>query len=103
MRAAWRARFRLAVPAEKVGRALSDLQRSGRSNVIQASAKAWEISLACSRPSELEDGPAAQLWSIEALRKYIVSHSEDEGCPELNKVSTSTVWEILNDNDIRPH
>lgn len=83
--------------------ALSDLQRSGRSNVIQASAKAWVISLACSRPSELEDGPAAQLWSIEALRKYIVSHSEDEGYPELNKVSTSTVWEILNDNDIRPH
>lgn len=83
--------------------ALADLQRSGRSNVIQAGAKAWMISLACSRPSELEDGPAAQLWSIEALRKYIVAHCDNEGYPELAKLSVSTVWEILNDNEIRPH
>ena len=75
--------------------ALADLQRSGRSTVIQAGAKAWVISLACSRPSEPDDGPAAQLWSVESLRKYIVAHCENEGYPELAKLSVSTVWEIV--------
>ncbi len=83
--------------------ALEDLKRSGRRNVIEAPAKAWIISLACRKPSELPDGPAAQIWSVESLRKYIGAHCMEKDFPELEKISGSTVWKILNDNELRPH
>ena len=83
--------------------ALDDLQRSGRRSAIGADAKAWIISLACSRPSDVTDGPAARIWSIAALRKYVQGHCIENSFPELAKASASTIWEILQDNEIRPH
>lgn len=83
--------------------ALEDLKRSGRRNVIEAPAKAWIISLACTKPSELPDGPAAQIWSVGSLRQYIAAHCMENDFPELEKISGSTVWKILNDNEISPH
>ncbi len=70
--------------------ALEDLKRSGRRNVIKAPAKAWIISLSCSKPSELPDGPSAQLWSVESLRRYITTHCMQNNFPELEKISGST-------------
>lgn len=81
--------------------ALSDLQRSGKPPVISAQARAWVKAVAGTNPRDLEDGTAAGQWSIASLRKYLIAHCESAGYPDLLSLSTSTVWEILKQNDHR--
>ncbi len=83
--------------------ALNDLARPGRPKVISSEAKAWIVHLACQMPQEITDGPPLQLWSIDALTKYVRARCEKEGYPSLLQVSKSKVWRILNDNSIKPH
>jgi transposase len=64
-------------------------------------AKAWVVSIACTRPKD--HGLAAELWSISALAKYVGEHAQAAGFGRLAGAGKSTVWRILDDNDIKPH
>ena len=83
--------------------ALSDLARSGRPPVIDVAARTWIIQLACHLPQDYKDGPHSQLWTITNLTNYIHEHCLREGHECLSHIRESTVWEILNSNDIKPH
>ncbi len=64
-------------------------------------AKAWVVSIACTKPKD--HGLAAELWSISALAKFVSDRAEAAGFARLASAGKSTVWRILDDNDIKPH
>jgi transposase len=68
---------------------------------ISDEAKAWVVSIACTKPKD--HGLAAELWSISALAKFVSERAEDAGFARLANAGKSTVWRILDDNDIKPH
>lgn len=68
---------------------------------ITDAAKAWVVSVACTKPKER--GLAAELWSIAALAGYVRDHAAAAGFPRLIKAGKSTIWRILDDHDIKPH
>lgn len=68
---------------------------------ITDEAKAWVVSLACTKPKD--HGLAAELWSISALAKFVSERAETAGFARLANAGKSTVWRILNDVDIKPH
>jgi transposase len=68
---------------------------------ITDEAKAWVVSIACTKPTD--HGLAAELWSISALAKFVCETAEAAGFARLANAGKSTVWRILDDNDIKPH
>ena len=68
---------------------------------ITDEAKAWVVSIACTKPKDHE--LAAELWSISALARFVGEHAQAAGFPRLANAGKSTVWRILDDNDIKPH
>jgi transposase len=81
--------------------ALEDLPKSGRPKAITIEAVTWILSLGCQKPCDL--GLAQETWSTRVFAKYIREHCAGEGHKCLEKLSISTLWEILNDADIKPH
>ena len=68
---------------------------------ITGDAKAWVVSIACLKPKDL--GLAAELWSISALARYVSEHAEQAGFARLSGAGKSTVWRILDENQLKPH
>ena len=68
---------------------------------ISDEAKAWVVSIACTKPKDHE--LAAELWTISALARFINEGAQAAGFPRLANAGKSTVWRILNDNEIKPH
>ena len=68
---------------------------------ISDEAKAWVVNLACTKPKDY--GLAAEWWSISALAKFVCERAEAAGFARLANAGKSTVWRILDDNDIKPH
>lgn len=68
---------------------------------IDDEAKAWVVGIACTRPKD--HGLAAELWSISALARFVGERAEAAGFARLASAGKSTVWRILDDNDIKPH
>ena len=68
---------------------------------ITDEAKAWVVSLACTKPKD--HGLAAELWSISALARFVCEAAKAAGFARLANAGKSTVWRILDDNDIKPH
>ena len=68
---------------------------------ITGEAKAWVVSIACTKPKD--HGLAAELWSISALARFVGERAQAAGFPRLANAGKSTVWRILDDNDIKPH
>jgi transposase len=68
---------------------------------ITDEAKAWVVSIACTKPKE--HGLAAELWSISGLARFVCQHAHAAGFARLAKAGKSTVWRILDDSDIKPH
>jgi transposase len=68
---------------------------------IGDAAKAWVVSIACTKPKD--HGLAAELWTISALAKFVSESAEAAGFVRLGSAGKSTVWRILDDNDIKPH
>jgi transposase len=68
---------------------------------ITDEAKAWVVSIACTKPKD--HGLAAELWSISALARFVCNGAEAAGFSRLANAGKSTVWRILDDNDIKPH
>ncbi len=64
-------------------------------------AKAWVVSIACTKPKD--HGLAAELWTISALARFVGERATDAGFARLAKAGKSTVWRILDDSDIKPH
>ena len=64
-------------------------------------AKAWVVSIACTKPKD--HGLAAELWSISALARFVSERAETAGFARLASAGKSTVWRILDDSDIKPH
>ncbi len=64
-------------------------------------AKAWVVSIACTKPKD--HGLAAELWSISALARFVSERAGAAGFARLASAGKSTVWRILDDNDIKPH
>ena len=69
--------------------ALRDLPRRGRSPSISTEAKAWLISLACTKPKDL--GYAAETWTTQELARHIRMHCRESGHPSLGHLSPGTV------------
>ena len=68
---------------------------------ITDEAKAWVVSIACAKPKDHD--LAAELWTISALAKFVCERAEAAGFARLANAGKSTVWRILDDNDIKPH
>ena len=68
---------------------------------ITEDAKAWVVSVACTKPREF--GLAAELWSISALARHVAEQAAASGFPRLAGAGKSTVWRILDANQLKPH
>jgi|SRR5665647_2131153 len=68
---------------------------------ITDEAKAWVTNIACTKPKD--HGLAAELWTLSALAKFVCEHAEAAGFDRLAKAGKTTVWRILDGNDIKPH
>ena len=68
---------------------------------ITDAAKAWVVSIACTKPKD--HGLAAELWTISGLARFVSANSEGAGFPRLANAGKSTVWRILDENEIKPH
>ena len=64
-------------------------------------AKAWVVSIACTKPKD--HGLAAELWSISALARFVAEGAQRAGFPRLASAGKSTVWRILDEHEIKPH
>lgn len=68
---------------------------------ITDEAKAWVVGIACTKP--LDHGLAAELWSISGLARFVSEHADAAGFPRLSNAGKSTIWRILDENEIKPH
>lgn len=80
---------------------LRDYYHRPREASITEDAKAWVVSLACTKPCE--HGYAAEFWSRSLLAKHIREHATEQGHPSLAKAAKATVQRILTEHPIRPH
>lgn len=68
---------------------------------ISHEARAWVASIACTKPKEHK--LAAELWTLSGLAKFVSESAEAAGFPRLAHAGKSTIWRILNENEIKPH
>ncbi len=59
------------------------------------------VNIACTKPKD--HGLAAELWTLLALAGFIVERAEAAGYPRLAHAGKSTIWRILNEQNIKPH
>ena len=81
--------------------ALEDHHRKGRPRSISSEARAWIISLACSKPKDY--GYASELWTNRALTRHIRENCTEQCFPELSRLSGGTVSKILSKSMIKTH
>ncbi len=80
---------------------LKDAYHRPHAPEITDEAKAWVVSVACTKPKEF--GLAAELWSVSALARYVSEQAALSGFPRLAGAGKSTVWRILDENQLKPH
>lgn len=68
---------------------------------ISEAAKAWVIDLACRKPKDL--GLAAELWTLSALAEHVAAHATQAGHARLARAGKTTVWRILEAQELKPH
>ena len=83
-----------------VDAAIFDIQCSGHPSEITDDAKAWIISVACQKPTEL--GYPQELWTLTALHKHIQKYAEDAGYPRLSTVTKPYIQKFLKEQNIKP-
>ncbi len=76
--------------------ALNNLPRPGKTRVITDDNRSWVLNLACTKPSYY--GYPDELWSYTIMTDHLRKNS-----PSLGSISRSTVFEILNDSENKPH
>ncbi len=87
--------------AAGVGAGLKDKYHRPYKPEITEEAKAWVISLACQQPKTF--GLAAELWTLSALARHVAEQAVTAGFPRLARANKSTIWRILNAQDLKPH
>jgi hypothetical protein len=80
---------------------LKDIHHSARDPVITEEAKAWVVSLACTKPKE--HGYAAELWTRQSLADHIRRNAVTNGHSSLARAAKATVQRILVAQELRPH
>ena len=70
---------------------------------ITDEAKAWVVSIVCTKPKDHD--LSAELWTISGLAQFVSERAKDAGFPRprLARAGKSTVWRILDENQIKPH
>ena len=68
---------------------------------ISDAVKAWALIVACTKPKD--HGLAAERWTVSALAQFVGERALGQGFARPSKAGKSTVWRILNDNNIKPH
>jgi transposase len=81
--------------------ALYDAPGRGRNPEITDDEKAWIINIACQRPNDL--GLPEELWTYTRLQIYINKNAEAAGYTRLSTISRSSVKNILDHAEIKPH
>ena len=81
--------------------ALKDLPRNGAPQEIPDEDRTWIISEACKSPLEL-DYPYT-LWTYNLLTEHIKRQASIKGNTRLSQIAKSTIWNILNTAEIKPH
>jgi transposase len=81
--------------------ALKDLPRPGHPTTITDDAKAWVLSIACQKPTEL--GYASETWTYSLLIKHIRKHCQEQTYFCLAKIGKGRLHVILSKSDIKPH
>ena len=74
---------------------LKDKYHSPKARVITDAAKAWVVSLACTKPKEL--GYAAETWSHRLLAQHTRQYAPRVGHDCLKNAAKATIMRILND------
>ena len=87
--------------AAGVGAGLKDAYHRPHEPEITDEAKAWVVSIACTKPKD--HGLAAELWSISALARFVCKGAETGGPPRPAQGGKRNVWPILEGDDIKPH
>jgi len=88
----------LAVGAET---ALRDKHHRPKEPVITDEAKAWVVSLACTKPKD--HGYAAEVWSHRQLAKHVRENAMAHGHPSLKRAVKATIQRILKNQTLQPH
>ncbi|MCR4321609.1 MAG: IS630 family transposase [Candidatus Brocadiaceae bacterium] len=81
--------------------ALKDLYHRPKEPTITVEAKAWLVSIACSKPKDF--GMAAELWTQKALADYARKYAVKAGHPSLKLAGKATVNRILKKQTLQPH
>ncbi len=81
--------------------ALKDAYHRPHPPEISDEAKAWVVSIACTKPKDC--GRAAELWTLSELAKYVSEHAEAAGFPRVSRADPKMIWRILDEHDIKPH
>jgi transposase len=76
-------------------------RRHGSEPTITPEAKAWVLSLACTKP--IDHGYAAELWTRSALAAHVRRTATAAGHATLARAAKSTVQIILRAAPLRPH
>jgi transposase len=81
--------------------ALSDKHHRPKEPVITEEAKAWVVSLACTKPKD--HGYAAEVWSHRQLAEHIRKNALAYGHPCLKRAAKATIQRILKNQALQPH
>jgi transposase len=84
-----------------VENAIYDTPGRGRNPEITDDEKMWVINIACERPMKL--GCVSEMWTYTRLTLYINQNAEKAGYERLSKLSRSSIKNILDEADIKPH
>jgi transposase len=87
--------------ADGAENALYDAPGRGRNPDISDDEKAWVINIACQRPYEL--GCPGETWTYTRLASYINKNAEASGHIRLSSISRSSIKNILDYAQIKPH
>ena len=82
-------------------RGLKDMPHSPKKPEITEEAKAWVVSLACTKPKEF--GYAAEVWSQSQLAEHTRKYAPDAGHSCLCRASKATIHRILKAQALHPH
>jgi transposase len=81
--------------------AIYDAPGRGRNPEITDDEKTWVINVACEKPMKL--GCVSETWTYTRLTTYINQNAEKAGYERLSKISRSSIKNILDEAEIKPH
>jgi len=81
--------------------ALDDRPRQGRAPTITLEAKAWLVSVACSKAKEF--GYPHELWTTRLLAHHAREHGPAQGHACLANLAQGTVCKIVDQDEVKPH